>query len=321
MVQAVLVGLAALVMAAVSPMVLLQPMEAELPEQKLLIVEPEQEKKLETLSLQTGAEVVEIPLETYLVGVVMSEMPMSFELEALKAQAVAARTFAVGQMEDGKHGDFDLCDQSSCCQAWTSEDKLRQKLGDSWQTYWNKAAHAVNATGGEVLTYDGALIEAVYFSCSGGTTEDAVAVWGGQVPYLQSVESPGEEQAARYESHVAVPLAAFRNTVEQAYPEADFSGTPAGWFGSVTRTRGGGVDTMQIGGCSIPGTRLRSLFALNSTNFAVSVTSEAVEFSVLGFGHRVGMSQYGANAMAADGKTYRDILQHYYTGTTLTDRT
>ncbi len=318
MVQAFVVGLASLVLAAVSPMLLLSPVEVEAPPAQLLIIEPEQEVQEQTVCLQTGGQVMELPLEEYLVGVVLSEMPASFAPEALKAQAVTARTFAMRQMDGGKHADCDVCDQSSCCQAWTGEKALQSKLGSGWQTYWNKASYAVRTTAGEVLTYKGELIDAVYFSCSGGKTEDAVAVWGGQVPYLQSVDSPGEEDASKFASEVSVSLEQFKKTVLQACPEVVLNGAPAGWFGSVSRTRGGGVDAMVIGGHSFSGTELRRLFGLNSTNFAVSVTAEEVSFSVLGYGHRVGMSQYGANAMAAEGKTYREILSHYYTGTELT---
>ena len=318
MVQAVLVGLTALVFAVISPMVLLTPVEAEPPPNQLLIMEPEQAKQDTTIRLYVGGQVTELPLEEYLIGVVLSEMPASFEHEALKAQAVAARTFAVRQKNGGKHSDFDLCDQSSCCQAWTGENALRQKLGGVWQTYWNKASRAVKATEGEVLTYQGSLIDAVYFSCSGGQTEDAAAVWGTEVPYLQSVKSPGEEPAAKYESEVTISEEDFIAILRKENSRADFSEPPAGWFGSILRTQGGGVASMEIGGYSFSGTRLRSLFGLNSTDFTVSVTGQGICFSVRGYGHRVGMSQYGANAMASKGKTYDEILLHYYSGAELT---
>ena len=312
MLSAIFAGLVALAIAVSMPALLLSPVEAETGHPPLLVIEAE--KPEHTIRLQTGQAVEELPLETYLVGVVLSEMPMSFEPEALKAQAVAARTFAVRQMGGGKHLDVDLCGQSSCCQAWADQETLQEKLGDSWQRYWEKAEAAVKATSGQVLTYDGQLIEAVYFSCSGGMTEDAVAVWGGEVPYLQSVESPGEEQAGKFHTTVSFPRDAFCRIILQAQPLANFSGRAAGWLGSVDRTEGGGVEAMTIGGCRFTGVQLRQLFGLNSTNFDLQMQGDEFIFSVYGYGHRVGMSQYGANAMALAGKSYEEILRHYYEG-------
>ena len=168
------------------------------------------------------------------------------------------------------------------------------------------------------MIYKGELIDAVYFSCSGGRTEDAVAVWGSQVPYLQSVVSEGEESAAVFESQVSVSLGAFQSTILQHVPEADFSGDPAQWLGAVAITDGGGVDQMEIGGCRISGTDLRRMFHLNSTDFTAAVTKDSIIFSVRGYGHRVGLSQYGANVYAKQGWGYAEILAHYYPDTQLT---
>lgn len=313
-------GLAAVLIAAVMPAVLLSPVELS-EEPKLLVIESAQPAQAERkVSLQTGKSVKELPLEEYLVGVVISEMPMSFEPEALKAQAVAARTFAMRQLEYGKHREFDLCGQSSCCQAWTGEEMLAQKLGKGWKTYWEKASAAVESTKGQVLTYEGELIDAVYFSCSGGATEDAVAVWGGEVPYLQSVKSPGEEQAGKFHSTKEFTREDFCRIILQARPLADLSGRPETWFQSVEHTEGGGIAEMTIGGCVFKGTELRQMFDLNSTNFTVEPKNEKLLFSVYGYGHRVGMSQYGANAMAQEGKTYKQILRHYYEGVEIEEK-
>lgn len=317
--QALLVGVSALLMAVILPGWLLTPEGEEEQESIVLIIQQPEEKKAvkETMlvSIRRGATVLELPLEEYLVGVVLSEMPASFELEALKAQAVAARTFTLRQMAGGKHDDCDLCADSTCCQAWTSQEDMAAKLGDAWEQYWAKAETAVLATEGQVLSYDGQLIEAVYFSCSGGTTEDAVAVWGSEVPYLQSVTSKGEEQAAKYSSQVTVDLDLFQDRILERAPDANLSGAPAGWFGETVLTEGGGVHTMEVGGVCFEGTALRTMFGLNSTKFTVAITQDGIEFDVLGYGHRVGMSQYGANAMAKAGSSYLEILTHYYTGT------
>ena len=242
-------------------------------------------------------------------------MPASFETEALKAQAVAARTFAMRQMAGGKHDGYDLCADSACCQAWNSQEAMTEKLGSSCETYWSKAAQAVQETAGEVLTYDGQLIDAVYFSCSGGRTEDAVAVWGSEVPYLQSVPSVGEEQANVFETEATVDAEVFRAVLLQNDYQISLSGSSENWFGEVVYTDGGGVQSMEIGGQTVEGTALRSMFRLNSTCFTISVSDGQVIFHVKGYGHRVGMSQYGANAMAKAGSSYGEILSHYYDGT------
>ena len=170
----------------------------------------------------------------------------------------------------------------------------------------DKASNAVQQTQDEVLTYGGALIDAVYFSCSGGSTEAAAAVWGTDVPYLQAVDSPGEQDAAPYASTVTCSPAEFAETLGLA---AD--GDPAGWLGGTSYTAGGGVDTCTIRGQAYAGTRLRQLFGLNSTRFSLRYADGVFRFDVRGYGHRVGMSQYGANAIARLGFDYQTILRTY----------
>ncbi len=264
--------------------------------------------------LRTENGIVTVDEEDYLTAVVLSEMPTSFEPEALAAQAVAARTFLARQRLAGKHSDCDVCADSACCQAWSDDAALEAKYGAELPQYRDKASAAVAETAGEILTYDGAPIEAVYFSCSGGSTEAAVAVWGTDVPYLQSVESPGEQDALRYESEVCFTESELRTRLTASTPEIALSGPASGWFGEPVLTEGGGVETMEIGGTAFSGTALRSLLGLNSTKFTVEVSGESIVFHVHGFGHRVGMSQYGANAMAKLGFDYRAILQYYYRG-------
>ena len=272
------------------------------------------EPEARTVQLKTEDGVETVDEDTYLTAVVLSEMPASFEPEALAAQAVAARTFLARQRLAGKHMDCDVCADSACCQAWGSEATLEAKYGVELPQYWDKASAAVAETAGEILTYDGAPIEAVYFSCSGGSTEAAVAVWGTDVPYLQAVESPGEQDALRYESEAAFPEDELRAILNKAAPEAKLDGPSEGWFGELFLTEGGGVASVTIGGEDFTGTQLRSLLGLNSTRFTVTCGDGEVVFHVRGFGHRVGMSQYGANAMAKLGFDYRAILQYYYRG-------
>lgn len=270
-----------------------------------------------TVELATDDGLVVLPLEKYLVGVVLTEMPVSFEEEALKAQSVAARTFAMRAMENGKHEGYDLCSSSGCCQAWRSDSELRQVFGEEYEAYMEKGSTAVHETEGEVLTYDGQLIEAVYFSCSGGMSEPAVAVWGTDVPYLQAVQSPGEENASKFQSQVRVPFGEFQKTLKAAEEGVEFAVIPQDWIGEIEYSAGGGVARMELGGVTFTGVQLRKIFSLASTRFAVSVGDGEIVFSVKGYGHRVGMSQYGANAMALVGAEYAEILTHYYTGVSI----
>ena len=258
---------------------------------------------------QPDGSVVEMDMDTYLTGVILAELPAAFEQEAKKAQAVAARTFTWKAVTTGgKHGDGSVCTDPTCCQAY-----IAPSLYPGEQESIRQAQAAVLATSGYVLTYDGGLIEATYFSCSGGSTEDAVAVWGTNVPYLKATDSPGEEGATHYSDTAVFSAEEFRSALGAA-----LQGDPANWLGMVTYTAGGGVATLDIGGKTYKGTELRSLLGLRSTAFAITVEGDTITVTTRGYGHRVGMSQYGADAMAAAGSTYPEILAHYYQGAELT---
>lgn len=263
------------------------------------------------IQLLKDGTVASMALEEYLVGVVLGEMPADFEPEAQKAQAVVARTFTLKTREAMKHEGGAVCTDSACCQAYMEPEEYL-KNGGSLEGV-ERMRSAVKATEGLVLTYDGALIEATYFSCSGGRTEDAVAVWGANVPYLRSTDSPGEEQAAHYTDTVTFSKTEFAQALG-----LELTGDEANWLGYATYTAGGGVDTMTIGGKKFQGTELRKLLGLRSTAFKVAVEGENISITTRGYGHRVGMSQYGADAMAVQGKDYEEILAHYYQGTVLT---
>ena len=255
-----------------------------------------------------GKNVEILDLDTYLVGVLLAEMPASFGIEALKAQAVAARTCALEFMRDShKHPVLAVCTDSTCCQAYITPEEYRGQGGAPEDI--DKIQKAVADTAGQVLTYEGQLIEATYFSCSGGRTEDAVAVWGAEVPYLQSVESPGEEWAHIYTQSVTFTASEFAACLGRK-----LYGAPESWLGQVHYTRGGGVDTMILAGKSYTGVQLRELLSLNSTAFTMKAEGNTITVTTSGRGHRVGMSQYGAEAMAAAGCTYAQILQYYYQG-------
>ena len=252
----------------------------------------------------------QMTLDEYLVGVVLAEMPADFDSEALKAQAVVARTYTRRRMESGKHGAAAVCMDSGCCQGWRSPEEYLNEGGR--QASVDKVRRAVEDTDGAVLCYEGKLIDATYFSCSGGSTEDAVAVWGQDVPYLQAVQSPGEEDAPRYSDTVTFTASELAGKLGIGN-----RGDPAGWFADITYTDGGGVETMTVRGETFTGTQLRSKLGLRSTAFTVEVSGKTITITTRGFGHRVGMSQYGAQAMAEGGSGYEEILCHYYTGAEL----
>lgn len=277
------------------------------------IAEERYEKRISLpMRLRQGDGTVEqMDMDTYLVRVVLAEMPASFEPEALKAQAVVARTFTrKAYLTGGKHGDGSVCTQSSCCQAYITEEDYQSRGGTAEGI--EKIRTAVEDTSGYVLTYGGELIEATYFSCSGGSTEDAAAVWGTEYPYLQAVDSPGEENASVYMDSVSFSPEAFCAALGEA-----LTGDPETWFGTVFYTEGGGVAAMNIGGQSYTGVQLRSLLGLRSTAFSVETEGQTITITTKGYGHRVGMSQYGADAMAVAGSGYEEILAHYYQGTEL----
>lgn len=261
-----------------------------------------------TLRVLCGEETACMTLREYLVGVLYAEMPADFPEEALKAQAVAARTFALRKAESGKHPQADVCTDSACCQGFLPVEDA-QVLA--------RLQAAVDETDGLVVTYGEGLIDATFFSCSDGQTESAAAVWGSDIPYLQSVDSPGEEAAPPFSQTVTLEADYFADILTAAYPQINLSGSPCGWFGALTKTAGGGIDTVFIGGTPIPGTRLRQLFSLRSTDIVFAPSETQITVTTYGFGHRVGMSQYGAKAMAESGSSFSEILTHYYSGTTI----
>lgn len=246
-------------------------------------------------------------LDTYLTGVLLAEMPAQFHPEALKAQSVAARTYTwKAYTTGGKHGDGSVCTDSACCQAYIAEEAYLS-LGGTPENL-EKVRNSVNATAGIVIAYGGELIEATYFSSSGGSTEAAEAVWGADYPYLQSVTSPEQSSA----DTVSYTPAEFQHLLGR-----NLSGTPETWFGAVAYTEGGGVQTIEICNEIYTGVQLRSLLGLRSTAFHIETDAQTIAITTQGYGHRVGMSQYGANEMAESGSNWQQILQHYYPGTTL----
>ena len=247
-------------------------------------------------------------LEEYLVGVILAEMPTSYDHQALCAQAVVARTYALKRQRDVRHLKGAVCTDPSCCQAYI--DVSQYLDGQGYIEDVEIAREAVSATLGMVITYDDVLIEATYYHCSGGRTEEAIAVWGVDYPYLQVVESPGEEDLEGYTESVFYEKAELERRLDRQLP-----GDPKSWIGWTTYTVGGGVEHMLFAGIQYSGIELRSLLELNSTVFIMVPEADGLRITTFGKGHRVGMSQTGAHAMALRGKTWQQIIAHYYPGT------
>lgn len=259
--------------------------------------------------------VTEIPMDQYLQCVVRAEMPASFDQEALCAQAVAARTYTLYKMiSGGRHPEADICTDATCCQAYLTAEKAAESWGDETERNEAKICNAVSATDGQTMVYGGVPILAVFHAASPGQTRRAGEVWSSDLPYLQSVSSPEKgESIPNYYSRVEMSAQSFRDTFLQAYPEATLSGDPTEWITALTATAGS-VDTATIGGVTVRGVELRQLYGLRSAAFEIEVQGDNIIFFVTGYGHGVGMSQYGANEMAAQGAGWREILMHYYSG-------
>lgn len=276
-----------------------------------------------SFTVLTADGVETVTMSDWLPGVVAGEMPALFEEEALKAQAVAARTYIMYSMgrEKPAHPEADVCDDPACCKAHSTDEELREKWGESYEENMARVLEAVRSTDGEYMSYGGEVIQAVFHSSSAGRTEDSAAIWQAE-PYLVSVESPETaEDVPNYVTSVTVSPEDFREAVLTVHPEAEFGEDPAFWLGAAVRDASGRVESVDIGGTQVPGTELRTLFQLRSTAFTLDYTAEGFLFTVTGYGHGVGMSQYGANVMAEDGADYEEILTHYYPGAELTRAT
>lgn len=270
------------------------------------------------IAVYVDGETVEMDLEEYIMGVVAGEMPASYEPEALKAQAVAARTYTLHLKHNGgcsAHPGADVCTNSGHCQAYLTQEEMKDAWGNNYNKYLAKIKDAVYSTQGEEIYYEGEEIQVFYHSSSGGMTEDCANVYQESLPYLVSVDSEGEEGYSNYYGKVTVSYDEFVSKMEDFSPSIKLSGT-AEDIGDIERYESGRVKSIEIGNESFTGREIRQIFGLNSTNFTVKATDE-VTFSTIGFGHGVGMSQTGANEMAKNGADYIEILEHYFTGVTV----
>ena len=254
-------------------------------------------------------KVVNMSLEEYCVGVLAGEMPASFEPEALKAQAMAARTFTVRQyLAMGKHdGKAAVCTDYHCCQAWQSDEALREKWGGAYETNLTKIRRAVADTEGQIITYEGEPISAVYHSTCGDKTENAGDYWQNDVPYLKSVACgyDGDAPKLHTEAFFSYEDLAQRLGVKE---EAVAAMAPVAYSDS------GRVKEIALGAQHMSGVDLREQLQLASTNFSIEKKEGGIAFQVQGYGHGVGLCQYGANGMAKAGFTGEEIVKRYYTG-------
>lgn len=275
------------------------------------------DSNIEVNMLDNGV-ISQMPLERYIIGVLAAEMPVSFESEALKAQAVAIRTNVLYRMNvtpSVNHPDAHVCTDFSCCMTYVHDEELREKWGADYIRYINRIISAVLDTDGQFMVYKGKPILAVFHSSSAGKTESSGSIWPEDLPYLQSVNSP--ETAALvpdFVTTVIVPADVFRSTIMRDFPLAEFSDDKDTWIREIAYNSSGRVHDITIGGVAVRGTELRAMFALRSAAVSVSWKDNNVVFTVTGFGHGVGLSQYGAQIMALQGAGYQEILRAYYTG-------
>ena len=265
-------------------------------------------------------QVIDIPLEQYVVGVVAAEMPASFDIEALKAQAVAARTLAVRKMRIyggqgcSKYGvDVDVCSFYGHCQAWISDEEQKKNWGSSYNEKRSKIVQAVEETRGVILSYQGNPIEVFFYSTSNGKTEDSAEVFSRQLPYYSVVDSVGEEDAPKFKGISSFSRREFVEIFKKHYPKSKLTmENIESQVKILGHTKGGRVDEITIGVVKLKGKDVRSIYDLNSADFSFEFSDDKVIIHTTGYGHGVGMSQVGADRMARGGNTFIEILEHYY---------
>lgn len=281
-------------------------------------------KKYGTIKLlhaKTG-EIEEVALDSYLCNVVSAEMPADFDEEALKAQAVVARTYTIYKIENKKHENADICDDSTCCQAWVSKEIRFSRWEEAKrENNWAKIEKCVNETKGKIITYQNKPINAFFHSNSGGTTELPVNVWGGgeNLPYLKVVETAGEEGYTQYSSEVVLSKEELINKLKVKYEDINVNFENEDDIKILEHTDSGRVRTIKFGNHELSGVETRTLLGLKSTNFEIQKQDGNIKFTVKGYGHGVGMSQTGADTMAKQGKNYEEIIKHFYSGVEITN--
>lgn len=270
---------------------------------------------IKLLHKKTG-EVEQVNIDDYLCNVVSAEMPADYEIEALKAQAVVARTYTIYKINNKKHENADICDDSTCCQAWVDKETRFSRWEESKrESNWEKIQKCIQETQGQIITYQNQPINAFFHANSGGKTELPVNVWGGTgLPYLQVAETAGEEGYKQYESEVELTQDELIEKLKTKYSDISIDFSNQEDLKILEYTDSGRVKTVKFGNHEISGVETRTLLGLKSTNFEISKENDKIKFTVKGYGHGVGMSQTGADAMAKQGKNYKEIINHFYSG-------
>ncbi len=285
----------------------------ELPQASLVM---QIEDGFRILDEQTG-EIFSVSGREFVRGALAAEMPPTFHPEAMKAQAVAAHTYALACKAQNAGKAYDLTADPKNWKSFTTEQVFRERYGSYADAYWKAVCSAADPVAAYLLTWEGEPIVAAYHSMSSGITEDASNVWQGGKPYLTPVESAGDPLAPDYETQTFFPVEQVAQVVLSACPDARLDGEPSGWFEITARSEGGYVTSLLAGGQDLSGTQLRSLLGLRSADFDISCDGTQFCFTVRGYGHGVGLSQYGADYLARQGASFDEILLHYYTGATL----
>ena len=254
------------------------------------------------------------PFEEYIKGVVAAEMPALFDIEALKAQAVCARTYALRAIEAMGQTTDVLPNPSDIGQAYKTKEELKEQWGENFDEYYNNIETAVNETYGEIMVYNDEPILAVFHSTSAGYTENSENIWENPLPYLKSVESSGDIYAPQYETSTELAYDKIKELFISKYPNISFSSEPLISQIKINSISDAGyITSVTVGGVTMSGLDIRGVLGLRSASFTMTDTGSSIIFTTKGYGHGAGMSQYGAEAMAEEGYTYKDILNHYYT--------
>ncbi|MCI1966265.1 MAG: stage II sporulation protein D [Oscillospiraceae bacterium] len=297
-----------------------------------------QKEKISTPKLQTTKnsfrildsstkQILTVSDQDFVPGAVAAEISPNAKSEALKAQAVACYTYysrlreAQKKAPDPSLNGADFSADLQNGQKYLTDELRQKRWGSHYNEYAQALKTAIDPIFGQVLRYNGELIEATYYAISSGNTESSADIWGGERPYLVSVASPGDRFAGGYQTTVTLTEDKMKEAILSAAPDADLSGSPSGWVGTAKRTAGGSVKELLLGGKAVTGNEARNAFGLRSANFTVSYANGQFSFLVLGYGHDVGMSQTGAQYMAKEGANYRQILSWYYPTATLTATT
>lgn len=257
--------------------------------------------------------IITMDFEEYILGVLAGEMPASFHIEALKAQALAARTYTLLRMPQfggsgcSNHPEADICTDSTHCQAYRNPAMVKEGL--------DRLKQAVEDTSGEVIIYDNRLIDAVFHSTSGGKTENSEDVWSNKVPYLRSVVSQYEEHSPKYVTQQEVKVDDFIQCMKKIDPQIRINKNDLEKeIKILERSEGGRITEIKVGNKILSGTDVRTALGLNSSNFNYKIIGKTIVFTTIGYGHGIGLSQYGADGMAKNGSDYKEILRHYYQG-------